>query len=181
MAHFAKDRLLGFDVEIDQHIAQEDDVQRRHPDPFLDQIHLAEIDPLAQVLAEFPLRALPGEILHEQCGGQAAVDFELAVAAGFGAGHGVLAEFRRDVFEVPREQLGEVFGQGHHHTVGLLAGGGRAAPEVELPRLGVAFHDLGEEAFFQGLEGMDVAEERGLVRGHRVHDFAMQIALGFRA
>ena len=48
-----------------------------------------------------------------------------------------------------------------------------SAPDVQLARGATAFHQLRQDRLAQGLEGMQVAEKRGLVGRHRADDLAV--------
>ncbi len=132
-ARLGQDRLLGLDVEIDEHVAQENNVERRQHRPLLHQIEFAKVDQLAQVVPEFPLRALSCEVLYQEGSGQTAIHLELAVAASLGLGQDGGAKIGGDKFEIPRQQFREILRDDHHHAVRLLARGRRATPEVQLP------------------------------------------------
>src|SRR6185369_10520649 len=50
-ACFGEDGLFGLDIEINQDVAQKNDVQRRQRRPVFDEVHLAELDAPAQIIA----------------------------------------------------------------------------------------------------------------------------------
>ena len=68
----------------------------------------------------------------------------------------------------------------HREAVGLLAAGARSDPDREGALVTPGLEQLGQHPLSQGVERAGVAEERGLVRGHRVEDRATHVgtALG---
>ena len=75
---------LGVLVEIDQHVAAEDDVEGAEMGEVLQQVELPVLHHGADVGIELPQFALLGEILHQQLDRQAALHLELAEHAGLG-------------------------------------------------------------------------------------------------
>ena len=66
-------------VEIDQHVAAEDDVEGAELGEALEQVELPELDHGADRRRELPVVAGLGEVLQEKRDRQAALDLELAV------------------------------------------------------------------------------------------------------
>src|SRR4051812_20454930 len=101
-ADASEDVPLGLDIEVDHHVADEDDVHRGHERPLLDQIELLEGHPLPDVLLQLPLGALLLEVLHQEGRRQPSIDLELRVAAGTRPFQHVGREIAGDNRHVPR-------------------------------------------------------------------------------
>src|SRR5438094_35996 len=78
LPHPAQQLALGFQVEINQHVPQQQHVYRPGDRPRLDQIDLAELHHAANVVLGPPDVAHAVEVLDQQPRGQAAVDLDLA-------------------------------------------------------------------------------------------------------
>ena len=72
-----QDRPLGFHAEINQDVAQEDDIQGRKAGPRLDQIALLEIHHAADFGFQPPVQALLVEVAGQQRRRQAPIDLNL--------------------------------------------------------------------------------------------------------
>src|SRR5688572_30717311 len=78
-ADLGENPTLHGGIEIDEHVAQEDDVDRLHGGQRDGQVEFTKAHHLADGLAQGPLRPRTLEVAHHQGRGQPAVDLELAV------------------------------------------------------------------------------------------------------
>src|SRR5262249_2266707 len=77
--------LLGLRIEVDEHVAQEDDVHRRKRRPTADEVHAEELHHRTQLALHAPFQAATLEVLHDHRGRKAAIDPQLVVAAVAGS------------------------------------------------------------------------------------------------
>src|SRR6185503_5913375 len=78
LADLGEHGALDLDVEVDEHVAQHDEVGGRHAVPHAGEVVLAKLDHAPQIAADLPLVLVPLEVLHEERARQAAADLELA-------------------------------------------------------------------------------------------------------
>ncbi len=167
-ADFSENGLFCFHVEIDQDISEEYDVEGGHEGPVLYEIQFTEGDAFSEGFVENPVVARSSEIFYEESCRQATIDLELGVPAGDGLSQHFLREIGREEVQSPLKELRGTLCKGHQHAATLLAGGGRTAPEVELPLRAALSEEFREDVFFESFKRVEIAEEGGLVGGHRI-------------
>src|SRR5579872_5558735 len=87
--HAAEDLTLDADIEVDQDVAQKNNVDARQRRPCAGQIHLDKLNHGTKILFDFPIEFVTHEIAAEILHREAAIYFELAVAAALCAGQDV--------------------------------------------------------------------------------------------
>ena len=122
---------LGVLVEIDQHVAAEDDVEHAEMGEVLQQVELTMLHHAADLGIELPELAVLREIFHQQLDRQAALHLELAEDAGLGFFQHGLRQVGRDDLGAPARQHGAGFLQAHRDRIRLLPGGGSRAPDPQ--------------------------------------------------
>ena len=172
--------FFGVLIEVDQHIAAEDDVEHAERAQVAQQVEFAKLRHGAQRVGDAPVGLLLAEIAHQHLHGQAALDLELRVQAFLRAGQLFARDVGADDVDLTRAQRGLAFRQDHRQRVGFLAGrrGRRpdAQPDTRPPRGDQPRQSLGAKM----LERLVVAKEEAFIRGHRFDDVARQ-RVGTRA
>src|SRR5580658_4810454 len=84
-AHALEDLALGSNVEIDQDVAQKNDVHARKGRPRSGKIHFDELHHRTKILLDFPVQLVAGEVAAQILDRQAAVYLELPVTSALRA------------------------------------------------------------------------------------------------
>ena len=165
---------LGILIEIDQHVAAEDDVEHAEMGEVLQQIELTVLHHAADFGTDLPELAVLGEIFHQQPDRQSALHLELAEDAGLRFFQHRLRQVGGDDLGAPARQQGPGFLQAHRDRVRLLPGGGRRAPDAQGAAGGARLRQRRKHRLAQMVEWNLVAEEERLVGGHRLDHLRRQ-------
>jgi hypothetical protein len=109
--HPAQDLPLRLHVEVDEHVADQENVNRRQCGPRLNQVDLPVLHQRPDVVLELPLGASPLEVLDEHLCRQPAVDLQLAVAASASLLQHVDRQVAGNDADIPAGEGWEVFAQ----------------------------------------------------------------------
>src|SRR5262249_6094345 len=161
---------LGLLVEIDQHVAAEHHVERAELREIVQQVERLVLHHRAQLGDDLPRLADLREILDQHLNRQPALDLELAVDAGLGFLQDLRREIRPENLDAPADKLAGHFLETDRKRIRLLAGGGSRAPDTDLAVACAACEQRRHDGGAEMLERDLVAEEEGLVRGHRLDD-----------
>ena len=170
VGHAVQNGAFGVLVKINQDVPAEDDVELAENAIAVEQVEGLIAHHVAQLGRYPPVLALLGEILDQQRNRQAALNLELAVLSLFRLLDNLRRQIGRDDLEFHVAELRGVLPQHHCDGVGFLTAGTGGAPYADpVLSLGLSrFHDWRKNAVAQGVERRLVAEEKRLVRGHRV-------------
>ncbi len=157
--------ILGY-VDVGQHVPHQNEIHRWYAAPRFDQVQLAILDHPPDRILELPL--------HEIGRREPAGHLQLTVPSDPRACEDVAGQIAAQYAHVPRRERGEVLPDDHRDRVRLLAGRAGGAPDRELALCLPPGDHLGEQLCPERFERVHVAEERGLVRGHRGDDLAVQ-------
>src|SRR5581483_1655180 len=125
------DGPLGVDVEVDEDVAQEDDVEGGKGRPGADEVQRGELDHRHDLGLQLVVDADLAEVLDEQRCGQPPVDLQRLVQAGPAPVDHLPGEVGGGDGDVPAPQLGKGVVDGHGDRVRLLAGARRRAPDPQ--------------------------------------------------
>ncbi len=172
--HAAEQPALRILVEIDDHVATEDHVQRATHRQWLDQVQLPEGDHLRKFRLHLVARCrgvtAAAEILAEQRTRHVAHAF-LGIDAGLGVLQHVGIEVGRENADVPALPVRNRLRNRHRDGIRFLAGRSRRAPDADAAaRLRIG-HARRQHMVTQVFEVVVLAEECGEVGGHRIDEF----------
>ncbi len=156
--------LLGLRLEVDHHVAQQDDIELADLRQTLVQVDLLEAHALAHGVLQRELSGLVADAFQAiglEIGGRNFTGLLHGIKGGAGLFQDLCADIRTK--HLPR-RIAQLISQQHGQAVGLLAARAGRAPYPEGPSGGA----LPQHALAQEVEMLLLAEEMGLVGGEQV-------------
>jgi hypothetical protein len=178
LPHPGEHLLLGAEVEVDEDVAQHHDVEARHRRPGAHEVQHPQVHHPADLLGQPPVRAVAGEVADQQRRRQAPVHLQLGVPGGGRSLQDLAGQVGAEDPDVPTGDLGEAGAQEHRQRVRLLPRRAGGRPEREAALGGTGSDERREQVLLERDEGVDVAEERRLVRGHRLDHLGVEAVDG---
>ena len=179
-AGFFQHAALHARPEINQHIAQQNQVELRQFRPRADQVEHPELHRAPDFVPRSNAVCVRVKILRQQRRGQPARGLGAVETPGPRPRQRRLTQVGGDDFHLPIHQLRKMFAQQNRQTERLLPRRGRRGPEVQSPRRRAPRDQFRQHHFAQRLVRMPVAEERSLLRRQRLDRRAMHAARGVR-
>ena len=161
-------------IEIDQHVAAEDDVELTEMREVGQQVQRLVLDHRAQFRRNLPHVADLLEVLHQQLDRQAALHFELGVDAGLGLLQHLLGDVGADDLDAPAGELRAHLLDHHGNRIRLLPRRGGGAPDAQAAASATRLDHFRQHDVTQMIERHLVAEEEGLIGGHRFDHFGAE-------
>ncbi len=171
-AHAANDALGQVLAEIQQHIAEEDQINpggpvRRRRIALFGQVQLCKTDQLADLGADPPAWSL-GDKVGRLERGVCFAERPLAVQAFSGTGEIGPIQICRDQADLPIVHVGQHRPHGDRQRIGLFTGGATRAPQTQSFRRAPPRDDLGQDLALEHVEVRAVAVEVRLTDRQRL-------------
>src|SRR5690348_11559112 len=176
-AHAVENVALGRELEIDEHVAAENDVEGSERGEVLQEVERPELDALAQGRLDAPALVFLVEVFGEHLNRQAALRFEMRVETAPRPVDHLGRDIGANQLHRPAGQTRALLLEDHGDGIGLLPARARGEPDAQRFSLGARFNEVRQNGFAERIEGARVTEEEGLVGRHRLDDLALQRAI----